>query len=231
MIQHYPQNERGTDYIVGDLHGCFSRLRGHLNTIGFDPALDRLFAVGDLVDRGPESFAVLEWLAKPWFHSIRGNHEQTIIDNMPGYSNKKRYLNDGATWFAGLSRKQQHIFADVFATMPIAITLETDLGPVGIVHAECPVSSWNHMLLGLQGPASEHVARLCLWSRTRGKLGLREHVADVRAVVVGHTMVDTCSTLGNVIYIDTGGVEPGREFTILNAATLMPVSLFAAASN
>ena len=37
-----------------------------------------LFAAGDLVDRGPYSPRVLEWLEHPWFASVRGNHEQLV---------------------------------------------------------------------------------------------------------------------------------------------------------
>jgi len=37
--------------------------------------VDQLFSVGDLVDRGPESHRVLEWLARPWFFAICGNHD------------------------------------------------------------------------------------------------------------------------------------------------------------
>ena len=49
------QNTVGRDIAVGDIHGCFTELQRGLDTIGFDPCTDRLFSVGDLVDRGPES--------------------------------------------------------------------------------------------------------------------------------------------------------------------------------
>jgi serine/threonine protein phosphatase 1 len=60
---------------VGDIHGHFQRLQQCLEAVGFDPAVDRLFSVGDLVDRGPHSEAALDWLAQPWFHAVQGNHE------------------------------------------------------------------------------------------------------------------------------------------------------------
>ncbi|WP_156803421.1 metallophosphoesterase [Frateuria aurantia] len=46
---------------MGEIHGCFSRLEAALALVGFDAGRDRLFAVGDLVDRGPESAEVLNW--------------------------------------------------------------------------------------------------------------------------------------------------------------------------
>ena len=53
-------------------------------------------------------------------------------------------------------------------------------------------------------------------------------VGDVRAVVVGHTPLERMTSLGNTIYIDTGGWLPARygnrDFTILDAATLRPAT-------
>ena len=54
-----PRNALGRDFAVGDVHGCFTRLQQGLDQLGFDPTRDRLFSVGDLVDRGPECESVL----------------------------------------------------------------------------------------------------------------------------------------------------------------------------
>ena len=62
-IQRFTRNTTGRDLIVGDIHGCFGRLANALTLIDFDPARDRLFSVGDLVDRGPDSRQVTDWLA------------------------------------------------------------------------------------------------------------------------------------------------------------------------
>ncbi|WP_261986408.1 metallophosphoesterase, partial [Enterococcus faecium] len=62
FVKHFGPNSIGRDFAVGDIHGCFSRLNSALNTIEFDPSKDRLFSVGDLVDRGPECHLILEWL-------------------------------------------------------------------------------------------------------------------------------------------------------------------------
>ncbi|WP_242621095.1 hypothetical protein [Aeromonas salmonicida] len=49
-----------------------------MDQAGFDPARDRLFSVGDLTDRGPDCTQVLEWLARPWFHPVCGNHDDYV---------------------------------------------------------------------------------------------------------------------------------------------------------
>ena len=48
-------NQAGRDLVVGDVHGCFRTLARALSQLEFDPSCDRLFGVGDLVDRGPHS--------------------------------------------------------------------------------------------------------------------------------------------------------------------------------
>ena len=58
------------DWVVGDVHGCFETLRQALRGIDFEYGRDRLFSVGDLIDRGPNSIGALEWLetnaSRPW---------------------------------------------------------------------------------------------------------------------------------------------------------------------
>jgi hypothetical protein len=51
MIERHAANGRGRDFIVGDLHGCRAMLDALLVHVGFDPDRDRLFSVGDLMDR------------------------------------------------------------------------------------------------------------------------------------------------------------------------------------
>ena len=85
----------GRDLIVGDVHGCFTKLRASLDAVGFNLERDRLFSVGDLVDRGPESDRALEWLAQPWFHAISGNHEDMAIRWPLGFMFAGHYVSNG----------------------------------------------------------------------------------------------------------------------------------------
>lgn len=72
---------------VGDIHGCltpFLKLYERLEVTDNDLVI----FLGDYVDRGPESLAALEWIAresrKPNVIALRGNHEQTLLDCLAG---------------------------------------------------------------------------------------------------------------------------------------------------
>ena len=49
-------------YVVGDLQGCFASLQALLRAIEFEPGRDRIWFVGDLVNRGTGSLAALRWV-------------------------------------------------------------------------------------------------------------------------------------------------------------------------
>src|ERR1700761_8326980 len=114
-IAHFDRNTRGRDLIVGDIHGCFSRLRAHLNYLQFDPARDRLFSVGDLIDRGPESEHALEWLAQPGFHAVKGNHEEAAMCFAHGTLRSDIYLSFGGAWLIGKTQEERMVFAAAFS--------------------------------------------------------------------------------------------------------------------
>ncbi len=223
MIKRFQINTFGHDFAVGDIHGHFTRLQSALDAIGFDPSVDRLFSVGDLVDRGPECRDVLEWLDKPWFHAVRGNHDDYVVRF--DTCDMENWIYNGGSWFAGLNRDEQEEFRIQFAELPIAIEVETPDGLIGIVHADCPFPLWEQLRQELESPESAKRLKLvqntCMWSRNRVEQVDNSVVAGVRAVVVGHTPLQSPGVLGNVIHIDTAGWMPDRgHFTLLNLHTL-----------
>lgn len=239
LLRRVARNTAGRDFIVGDIHGMFSKLQTNLDAIGFNSDMDRLFSVGDLVDRGPECEAALEWLARPWFFAVAGNHEVFAIDWPKGGMDAHYYIANGGAWNAFLSKDESLSFAEAFAALPVVIELETSAGPVGIVHADCPLPSWRDFVAALETGwvkgddgemcndrlALDGVVNAAQWSRRRIDLGIIGYqaadVADVRAVVVGHTPLESPRWIGNVLHIDTGACYDGGYFTVVEAETLL----------
>ncbi len=230
-VQRVARNTQGRDLIVGDIHGCFSRLLAALKAVDFRPEHgDRLFSVGDLVDRGPESKDVLVWLAQPFFRAVRGNHEQLAISWAGGLLSARDYAGCGGGWNVRTSLDEQQRLSVAFQGLPIAMELETAGGLVGIVHADCPFADWGQFVRSLEDATltpqmRDRLIDEALWSRERIERMGRAQVDGARAVVVGHTPVQRMTSLGNVLYIDTGGWLPVHQeghFTLLNADTLQP---------
>ena len=69
----------GRDW-VGDVHGYFETLRRALPAIDFEYGRDRLFSVGDLIDREPNSIEALAWFEGGRFAAaVMGNHEAEMV--------------------------------------------------------------------------------------------------------------------------------------------------------
>lgn len=116
-------------YVIGDIQGCFAELQALLEKIGYCAESDRLFLVGDLVNRGPASLEVLRWAYRERHHvsTVLGNHDLHLLACSTGAAKSKR----GDTLDAVLLADDAPVLLNWLRSQPLLIVLEDAL----IVHA------------------------------------------------------------------------------------------------
>jgi len=236
LFKSFTKNEVGNDYVVGDIHGCFTLLQNRLDEIQFNPNTDRLFSVGDLVDRGNESQLSIEWLNKDFFHAVLGNHEDMAIEwyyttkiNKSIFSDtdlkyyENNYIKNGGAWFIIEPDKKKIV--EAFSELPLAIEVETDFGTVGIIHASAAhFNDWRDLKNDLLNnnddtykdftPEFRLLKDKLTWDRTLLTNRNRRVVENVFKIYHGHTPVSDVVEYGNRVYIDTGAVY-NQKLTII----------------
>ena len=213
----------GRDIVVGDVHGCFRTLERALGEIAFDTACDRLFGVGDLVNRGPHSADALEWLESRFEAVTLGNHEVPIRDWFRSKLLKAR--GRGEDWLRDIPPSDYQRWWDAFSVLPISITIETDYGLVGVVHAEAPRPDWTGALQVLESGshAAVDIALLGFATKEEQAEARSRPVEGLRALVHGHFPVGKVEPVGNRWNLDTGaGMGPWGRLSLLdvNAAAM-----------
>ncbi len=118
-------------YVIGDVQGCDDELAELLALIQLDPATDRVFFVGDLVNRGPKSVEVLRRVKalsdQGVANSVLGNHDFFLIMALEGLSE----LHDGDTLDPVLREPDVRELVDWLRHRPLLIELDEAV----IVHA------------------------------------------------------------------------------------------------
>ena len=165
IIEHGPNATGGRDLVAGDVHGHFDTLEHALAELAFDPTRDRLFSVGDLIDRGPRSADTLEWLEQERIAGVRGNHEQTMITVLALGGGSTSTSGVGRTWcelggrwwydawtnqsFENEEAKERAVrrrcerWLDALRGIPFLRTIETPGGRVAIVHTLELTREWT----------------------------------------------------------------------------------------
>lgn len=121
-------------YAVGDIQGCYDEFEALLRRIDFDPAQDRLWLVGDLVNRGPRSLEVLRRVRDlgPAAVTVLGNHDLHLLARYYTGQRPRR----GDTLEAVLEAPDAAVLCEWLRSMPMLVEDEA-LGYV-MTHAGIP---------------------------------------------------------------------------------------------
>jgi bis(5'-nucleosyl)-tetraphosphatase (symmetrical) len=161
-------------YAIGDIQGCMSSLERLLALIAFSPADDRLWLVGDLVNRGPRSIDVLRWARDlgPAVTCVLGNHDLHLLARAAGAApEKKRDTLDDVLY----ARDCDHLvdwlraqpllhvegeLAMVHGGLHPAWTIADARARAAEIERELQAPTWRAFLAQLPGPAPRWDAKL-----------------------------------------------------------------------
>ncbi len=207
-VLRLPANTRGRDFVVGDIHGAYDLVIEGMRAVRFDRSCDRLFSVGDLVDRGAGSIRCLGFLAQPYVFAVRGNHDDdlTTIDHRTARAIGSINFN-GTGWLADLPEEKFLEIQRALDALPIVIEVITQRGTVGIVHGDVPPGMhWQEFTERIEA-GDPKVMETALTGRDRIQRREQSGVDGIGRVFVGHTVQWSGMTcLGNVYAVDTGAV-------------------------
>jgi serine/threonine protein phosphatase 1 len=192
--------------VIGDVHGHYDTLMTLLDAIAPSEE-DRVYFLGDLIDRGPKSAQVVEFVKQSGYTCLLGNHEQMVLEILGqgnikgsalqawlysgGYSTVNSYGEDGIS--------QDHM--DWMRTLPTHL----DLGDYWLVHAGV------HPRLPIEKQTTE---QFC-WIREEFH-GMEEPYFPNKMIITGHTITFTLPGVapGKIakgrgwLDIDTGAYHP-----------------------
>lgn len=192
--------------VIGDVHGHYDTLITLLDEIA-PTGDDKIYFLGDLIDRGPKSAQVVEFVKQSGYQCLLGNHEQMLLDILGdgeiygpalqawlysgGHSTVNSYGEDGV--------RQDHI--EWMRTLPTYL----DLGDIWLVHAGV------HPRMSLEEQSSE---QFC-WIREEFHTINKPYFPD-KLIITGHTITFTMPGVlpGKLaqgrgwLDIDTGAYHP-----------------------
>jgi serine/threonine protein phosphatase 1 len=174
--------------VIGDVHGHYDTLMTLLDTISPKPK-DEIYFLGDLIDRGPKSAQVVDFVMRNQYPCLRGNHEEMLLDVVgSGEVSIELYqgwlYSGGHATVASYDNKipQEHI--DWMKSLPLYL----DLGNYWLVHAGVNPNI----------PLQEQGAEQFCWIREDFHGSDQAFFKD-KLIITGHTITFTLP-----------GVQPGQ---------------------
>ncbi len=147
MVKFFNKKKSKKTFIVGDVHGCFKEFLALLKKSDYSSKTHRLILTGDIINRGPHSLEILEWVKKKGVEIVRGNHEQSFIDSV----REDSYLSPALKTLKKDMKKDLNQWVDWLSALPFYIEEEDFLVVhAGLVPGEHPQYSDPYLLMNIR---------------------------------------------------------------------------------
>lgn len=197
----------GRRIFIGDVHGHYDGLMRLLEAIA-PQTDDQVYFVGDLIDRGPKSAQVIQFVRQSGYSCVLGNHEQLLLEAFPEGSQVSQYGLQA--WLQSGGQNTVASYADPELLLENIAWLRSlpthlDLGDVWLVHAGL------HPRL----PVHQQTAQEYCWIREEFHSSVHPYFPN-KLIITGHTITFTLPgvTPGQLargrgwLDIDTGAYHP-----------------------
>jgi serine/threonine protein phosphatase 1 len=197
----------GRRIFIGDVHGHYDGLMKLLETLAPVPD-DEIYFVGDLIDRGPKSAQVIQFVRQQKYICVMGNHEQLLLEAFPEGSRVSQYALQA--WLQSGGQSTVASYTDPELLLENIAWLRTlphylDLGDLWLVHAGL------HPRLPIEAQTTQEYC----WIREEFHSTLKPFFPD-KLIITGHTITFTLPSVtpGMIargkgwLDIDTGAYHP-----------------------
>ncbi|MFO8084859.1 MAG: metallophosphoesterase family protein [Desulfobacterales bacterium] len=195
-------------FAIGDIHGCFEKLKALMNKLPFDPDHDTIVFLGDYIDRGQDSYKVISYLINLKKRCknvvfLKGNHEYMLENFIAGTDRNTFLANGGEQTLRSYLEKNGESRA--FPIPPEHLDF---------FHSLLPYYQTEHFIFvhaGLKDGVKleDQHPRDLFWIRDRF---IRSEYDFGKTIVFGHTPFSQPYITHNRIGIDTGAVY-GNKLT------------------
>lgn len=175
--------------VIGDVHGYYDGLMLLLEAIAPDSE-DQVYFMGDLIDRGPQSAQVVDFVRRSSYQCLLGNHEQMLLDVLDNSrvssQVEQAWLYSGG--YATITSYKESTIPQEHLDWMLSLPKYLDLGNVWLVHAGVDPK------IPLEKQTTE---QLC-WVRDEFH-SIRQPYFPDKLIIIGHTITFTLP-----------GVSPGK---------------------
>lgn len=193
-------------YFCSDLHGEYDLFRKLLDSVGYEPG-DRLYVLGDIIDKGGQAFRLVDFLSGlPNAYAVKGNHERAFLQYrrsvLQEFGAGEEYEKRIRDYFPSERAAFCERYAEYLEGLPGFIEGKTFIA----VHAGVALDKTNRIL-----PMEEQDPNVLVYDRNFKE----EKVVPVgsKTVLFGHTPCSYDNGTGTFIKTLRKGVLNGKRLT------------------